>query len=397
MMTGALPRLRSATGQTGPPCPPHPALIRKLFAYKGARAGRDIPYRSAAASCKLGKLMAWLNEADVHAAERLPFALDQTETPLELMRSALEELARIVPSDLSSWNRIVLSTGAVEHEAAPAEAEPGTAFQEVSSTASCHPLLHAHAAGARPAVRLSDAIEPRWLQRTELYGELLHRSGAEYGISIAVRPHAGEALVFALGRHEREFSERDRDVLDLACPGLEHTLQLAEARRRLLLALAANPPPGTGVVLLDDYGEIQYASLEADRWLAEHFGAAEHPGWLPEPVASWLALPPRPALESVRDGRRLTIRLLPGEPHALLVEEEVARFRPGTLERLGLTGREREVLEAARAIGADAPSGLADELFLSPHAVRERVERLEGKLGVHSLTEAILAARRASL
>ena len=348
--------------------------------------------------------MAWLDEADLHAAERLRFALDETDTPPELMRSVLDQLARIVPSDLTSWNRIVLSTGAVEHEAAPEGAEPRLAFQEVSSTASCHPLLHPHAVGAQRAVRLSDAIEPRRLQRSELYGELLHPSGGEYGISIAVRPHAGETLVFALGRHEREFSERDRDVLDLARPALEHTLQLAEARQRLLLALASNPPAGTGVVLLDDYGEVQYASLEAERWLAEHFGAAEHPGWLPEPVASWLALPPRPPLESVREGRRLTIRLLPGEPHALLVEEEVARFRAGALAQLGLTGCEREVLEAARATGADAQpslvdaqSGLADELFLSLHAVHERLERLEGKLGVRTLRDAIAAARRASL
>jgi DNA-binding CsgD family transcriptional regulator len=341
--------------------------------------------------------MAWLDEADLHAAERLPFALDETQTPRRLTRSALDELARIVPCDLTSWNRIVVSTGAVEHEAAPADAEPRLVFQELSSTASSHPLLQPHAVGARQAVRLSDAIEPRRLQRSELYGELLHRSGGEYGISIAVRPdrRGREILVFALGRHEREFSERDRDVLDVARPGLEHALQLAEARQRLLLALASDPPPGTGVVLLDDSGEIQYSSPEAERWLGEHFGPAEHPGWPPEPVASWLALPPRPALESVREGRRLTIRLLPGEPHALLLEEEVARFRATALAQLGLTGREREVLEAARAIGAE--SGLADELFLSLHAVYERLERLEDKLGVHTLPAAIAAARRASL
>jgi DNA-binding CsgD family transcriptional regulator len=341
--------------------------------------------------------MAWLEEADLHAAGRLPFALDQMQTPLDAMRSALEQLAQLVPSDVSSWNRIALATGAIQHEAAPSEAEPREAFEAVAPTASRHPLLHPHALAPRPAVRLSDALEPRLLQRSELYGELLHRSGAEYGISIAVRPHAGETVVFALGRHERQFSERDRDVLDVARPGLEHALQLAEARERLLLALASNPPPGTGVVLLDDYGEIQHSSPEAHRWLAEHFGPAQHPGWLPEPVAAWLALPPRPALESVRDGRRLAIRLLPGEPNALLLEEEVELFRAGTLEQLGLTGREREVLEAARAAGADVESWLADELFLSLHAVRERLDRLEAKLGVGNLPDAIAAARRASL
>jgi ATP/maltotriose-dependent transcriptional regulator MalT len=112
-------------------------------------------------------------------------------------------------------------------------------------------------------------------------------------------------------------------------------------------------------------------------------------------VASWLALPPRPPLQSVRDGRRLTIRLLPGEPHALLLEEEVESFRASALQELGLSGREREVLEAARALGAETV--VADQLFLSLHAVRERLERLEEKLGVRTLPDAIAAARRASV
>jgi hypothetical protein len=107
-------------------------------------------------------------------------------------------------------------------------------------------------------------------------------------------------------------------------------------RGRLARALAGDPPPGTAVVVLDRYGEIELSSLDAERWLAEHFAAAE-PGWLPGPVAEWLALPPRPPLVSERDSRRLTVCLLPGDPHALLLEEEVASFRTDALDRLGLT------------------------------------------------------------
>lgn len=339
--------------------------------------------------------MAWLDEADVHAAQRLRWELDQAQAPIDLRRTALGELVRLVPSDLSSWNRIALSTGQIEHEAAPAEAEPRDAFQEVAPTATRHPLLHLHAIRPGPAVRLSDAVEPRRLERSELYGELLHRSGAEYGISIAVRVRPGEAVVFALGRHELQFSEHDRDMLNLAQPAVEWALQTAEARQRLLSALASDPPPGTAVVLLDAYGEIEQSSGGADCWLAEHFGAAEHPGWLPAPVASWLALPPRPPLHSMRDGRHLTVRLLAGEPHALLLEEDVAGFRSDALSQLGLTGREREVLEAARAIGGE--SDIAEELFLSLHAVRERLERLEQKLGVATMADAISAGLRASI
>ena len=164
-------------------------------------------------------------------------------------------------------------------------------------------------------------------------------------------------------------------------------MRVMEARRRLARALAGDSPPDAAVILLDRDGEIQLSSPAAARWLAEHFGAADHPGWLPRPVAEWLALPPRPPLVSDRDGRRLIVQLLPGDPHVLLVEETVASFRVDVLGRLGLTGRETEVLCAAATIEDEVE--LAWELFLSLHAVRERLASLEAKLGVRTVGDAV--------
>jgi DNA-binding NarL/FixJ family response regulator len=96
----------------------------------------------------------------------------------------------------------------------------------------------------------------------------------------------------------------------------------------------------------------------------------------------------------VRDGRRLTVHLLPGDPHALLLEEEVTSFRTDALDRLGLTPRETEVLRAATAM--EDESDIAWELFLSLHAVRERLARLEAKLGVRTAAEAVAQALRES-
>jgi DNA-binding CsgD family transcriptional regulator len=334
--------------------------------------------------------MPWLADTDVGAARAFARALLEARTAAELRRRALLGLAQLVPADVMTWDRVELATGAVRHEVVPAEAEPPGAFAAVVGDAAGHPLLAAHAARRRAALRLSEAVEPRRLSHSKLFGDLLHGSGFEYGIAIGVRTERREAAVASLGRAEREFSEHDRDVLDLVRPGLEGALRAAEARERLARALAANPPPGTAVVLLDRYGEIELSSLDAERWLAEHFGAAEHPGWLPGPVAEWLALPPRPPLVSERDGRRLTICLVPGDPHALLLEEQVASFRAEALGRLGLTARETEVLRAASAI--DDEADIAWELFLSLHAVRERLARLEAKLGVHTAADAVARA-----
>jgi DNA-binding CsgD family transcriptional regulator len=334
--------------------------------------------------------MPWLADFDVGAANRVARAVVDAQTEDELRRRALAGLADLVPSEFLTWDRIDLDTGGVRHEAVPTEAEPPGAFDAVVARASRHPLLAAHAAGRRSALRLSDLIESGPLIHSRLYGDLLHASGVEYEIAIGLRTGRGEAVVAGIGRTERAFSDRDRDVLDLVGPALEEALRRVQARERMVRAVAADPAPGAAVVLLNGDGEIELASPEASHWLAEHFGAAEHPGWLPRAVAEWLALPPRPALVSERDGRRLTIHLLPGDPHALLLEKEVTSFRPEALDRLGLTPRETEVLRAAAVI-ADA-ADIAWELFLSLHAVRQRLAHLQDKLRVRTAAEAVARA-----
>jgi DNA-binding CsgD family transcriptional regulator len=334
--------------------------------------------------------MPWLADTDVGAARGFARALLEARTEAGVRRRALLGLAQLVPADVMTWDQVEIATSAVRHEAVPGDAEPPGAFAAVVGDAAGHPLLAAHAARRRAALRLSEAVDARRLSHSDLFGDLLHVSGFEYGIAIGVRPDRREAVVAGLGRTEREFSERDRDVLDLVRPALEGALRSAGARGRLSQALGADPPSGSAVVLLDRYGEIELSSPDADRWLAEHFGAAEHPSWLPAPVAEWLALPPRPPLVSERDGRRLTICLLPGEPHALLIEEEIETFRPDALDRLGLTPRETEVLGAAAAM--DDEADIAWELFLSLYAVRERLASLEAKLGVNTAAGAVARA-----
>ena len=77
-----------------------------------------------------------------------------------------------------------------------------------------------------------------------------------------------------------------------------------------------------------------------------------------------------------------------------MLEEEVASFRTDALDRLGLTSRETEVLRAVAALEDEAE--IAWELFLSLHAVRERLARVEAKLGVRTAAEAVARALRES-
>ena len=338
--------------------------------------------------------MPWLADPDVGAAREFVRGIAEARTLREVRDQALLGLAEMIPADVLTWDRVTLATGVVCHQTVPADVEPSGVFAALVETVAGHPLLRAHAVGQRAALRLSEVDESRRLTHSELYGELLHPSGVEYAIAIALRTGRGEVLVAGLGRSEREFSERDRDVLDLVCPGLSAALRAAEARARLVRAMVANPPPGTAVVLLNDSGEIERSSVDGERWLAEHFGMPEHPGWLPRPLADWLALPPRPPLVSVRDGRHLTVCLLPGDPNALLLEEQVHAFRPAARRRRGLTRRETEMLGIAAAI--EDEQEIAIELFLSRHAVHEQLEHIEAKLDVPTPAAAVARALRAS-
>jgi hypothetical protein len=175
--------------------------------------------------------MSWLADTDLGAAHGFARALLEAETVAELRRRALQGLAELVPADVLTWDRVELATGAVHHEALPAEAEPPGAFAAIVGAAADHPLLAAHAARRRPALRLSEAVESGRLSHSELYGDLLHGAGVEYEIAIGVRTERREAVVAGLGRTEYEFSERDRDVLDMVRPGLEHAEAVAHALR----------------------------------------------------------------------------------------------------------------------------------------------------------------------
>jgi hypothetical protein len=232
-----------------------------------------------------------------------------------------------------------------------------------------HPLLFAHAARRRSALRLSEAVDPRRLSHSELYGDLRRRTGVGYG----VRSERREAVVVGLGRTERQFSERDLDILDLVRPAPEDALRAAEARARLVRALAANPPPGSAVVLLDRYGEIEHSSLDAERWLAEHSGR-------PSTRAGYLG--PSPAGWHRRRARRSSACATAGASAFACcpaIHTAAARDR-------GLVRRHGDQRRGGHRLGA------VPQPACRPRAAR----RLEARLGVRTAAEAVAQARRES-
>ncbi|MGH2873898.1 MAG: helix-turn-helix transcriptional regulator [Solirubrobacteraceae bacterium] len=70
------------------------------------------------------------------------------------------------------------------------------------------------------ATRFSDLVSQGELHRLELYKEVYRNLGVEYQIALTLPSGADWILGLALSRREHDFSDRERDLLDMARPYL---------------------------------------------------------------------------------------------------------------------------------------------------------------------------------
>ena len=232
------------------------------------------------------------------------------------------------------------------------------------------------------AVKLSDFLTRRELRRTQLYDLVLKPSGLEYSLGVRLPIAPPETARFVLDRSGRDFSARDRAVLDTLNPHLVQLHRASAARRRLREALALHESTRAAVVLLESDLRIAYASVAATELLGRYLG--ENGVVLPDPVASWLRERRRAATtEPLRidaGDRALVVELVDG---ALLLEEEQHSPR--------LTPREREILDLVAEGRTNAE--IAESLWLSRGTVRKHLDNVYAKLGVHTRTAAAAFVR----
>lgn len=88
------------------------------------------------------------------------------------------------------------------------------------------------------AVRLSDVMSRRRLINSRIYAEWFRPSGFEAELEIGITRSRARTRNFVLNRATGDFSERDRDVLELVRPHLRRIHAMADMRR----ALASSEP-----------------------------------------------------------------------------------------------------------------------------------------------------------
>jgi DNA-binding CsgD family transcriptional regulator len=304
---------------------------------------------------------------------------DQPFTP-----DLLAELGRLIPADSVVYNeldrvrrrRIVL-VGRLDDEVDGVELDDETRWRVLLEE---HPLCQRQQEGHFGAVKLSDFLTQRELHRTWVYENFFAPFDVEYELVVPIPSPLWHTKTFLFGRSGgRDFTERDRLLLDLLQPHLARIWLAARTHRLLSSALAeldrVDEHDPRGVILLGLGGEVEFASPPTERLLREFFPARSG-GRLPAALVAWLESGDTKPLIRRRGERRLTVQRADG---ALLLEERH--------ERIELTAREREVI--AWVARGKTNAEIARLLWLAPSTVGKHLENIYTKLGVSTRTAAV--------
>ncbi|HVM47565.1 MAG TPA: helix-turn-helix transcriptional regulator [Candidatus Acidoferrum sp.] len=271
------------------------------------------------------------------------------------------------------------------------------------------PLIrHYQRTGDGTARKISDFMSRGAYHETALYCEIFRRAGVEFQMAFYLPERPPNSVAIALIRDHRDFSEQDRLVLNLLRPHLFQAYGNAqiihELRREAAGMTGALEATARSVIALDSRGAMRTCPACAHRWLRQYFPKPREAQQLPDAVRSWIRQQQLPAtranelprerlpLVAERELGRLTIRLLndcaPGR--SLLVLEERAKLSAAALRKLGLTGREAEVLWWLAQGKSNPEIGII--LRLSTGTVHKHTEHIFQKLGVETRTAAAALA-----
>ncbi len=155
-----------------------------------------------------------------------------------------------------------------------------------------------------------------------------------------------------------------------------------------------------GLVVLTRAGRVALITTRAQKWLAKYLGKRCQPeDRLPRSLQQWIReqeaaslgkhgdAPPRKVLAVERGGKRLEVKLVSGPNERLLVlDEQLISPPPSSLDRFGLTRKEREVLALVSQGKTNAEIGKI--LSISPRTVGKHLEHIYQKVGVETRTSA---------
>lgn len=258
----------------------------------------------------------------------------------------------------------------------------------------------------RHATRISDFWSQRQLHDSGLHRDFYRLGNIEDSLCIAV-PCPPPRVVGIAWHGEGTFNDRQRLMADLVNSHISQAWQNARLLSRMQFQLQmlqhGMEDLGEGVILCGPRGRVQFINAKARGFLEEFFSTTRQTDRsLPEQILAWLrfqnqrlnklddAPPVRTPLIFEKEGKRLVIRLLSQEGmNLILMEEARPHSDTGSMEALGLTARETEVISwIARG---KANGEIATILGMQIGTVKKHVEHIFEKLGVETRTAAAMA------
>ncbi len=262
-----------------------------------------------------------------------------------------------------------------------------------------HPLYRAYISeGRTETLKITDILPEYKFERTALYNEFYRRVGVSNQLVTPI-PVSNEMFVTcSINIKDRDFSERDKMVLNLMSPHFTSAINNAFAYERVSGTLEKK---GCAIVALSADGKPEFIS-EFGQILFRKYFPNEKCGErsLPETIKAWIEQTklatganvefPLLALKVRNDGGEMTARLsLNGLIRKqILVLEEKLSPSPKAFEQLRLTPREAEVMFLITQGKSDPV--IAILLNLSVRTVHKHVENIYQKLGVETRTAAML-------
>ena len=326
----------------------------------------------------------------------------------------ISALPKVVPAEITTYHEMNPAKATSKNWAEPSEFGTAAWGQIWEQYMAEHPVLtyNLRTRDTR-ACKISDFLSHSQFHRLGLYNEFFRPMGVEDVMSFALSGSPSLVIGVGLHRSRRNFSERERRLLNMLRPHLIQAHQNAEVvtrmRQELQQARQGAEHIDRGVITLTREGRIQTATLRARHWIAEYCGSCSGlTDSLPESLRRWVQqqlshlhensevpAPPGP-LVIEREGSRLVIRLLwDGEQTLLVVKEHRTRLSPASFSSLGVSPREAEVLLWLTQGRSNHDIGVI--LGMSERTVKKHLEHIYAKLGVWNRTEAATKALAAGL
>jgi DNA-binding CsgD family transcriptional regulator len=330
--------------------------------------------------------------------------------PERLKRHVLATIGSVVPSEIVTYNELDVAAVTNRQVAEPAFSEPTELAEALNRYMIENPIFnHYRRTRDGRAVKISDFLTQSEFRRLGFYSEYWRKVDVDHRIALFFPTTYPAVIGFAIGRNDKDFSERDRLVLNLLYPHLmqahANAAALERTQQESLSVEHTLEQLDRAVITLGEKDKIRWCTGRAGRWISEYFGPSQGAGRLPEELLRWVEhqrsaladghdIPgPRRPLVTERAGKRLVVRLVAGDPendHLLMLEERCVPLSAESLKSLGLTGREAQIMAGIGQGKTD--KAIAEDLYVSPLTVKTHLQHIYRKLGVESRAGALSRA-----